>query len=461
MLPRELRQYSNRKLFIVLGAIIVVAFIATAASLMAISALVLVRQVGQTNNSARTQLQALLLDLRIAESSNRGYFVTGDLDYLGRYKTAASKARSDYARLEKQTAALNYHDAVVKLGPLIDERIQGMERSNQLNQAAMQDPGQDPSLLATNLEQSKPVMDRIDSAAESIMHEQTSQVSQSSVGMESLITVARDISIATLILTLILAATIDYLYAKAIKNERELDQAKDEFVSLASHQLRTPATGIKSILATLVAEDFGPLNQRQAYFMRKALESNERELGIIEELLNVAKVDAGRLMLNPGNFDMRELVATLVSEQRRAIEDKHITLHIRQPDHPVQAYADEEKLLMAAGNLLDNARKYTPEGGTITLTLRGTRKETILSIADTGMGIDSAEIAHIFDRFQRSRDVVSGHIEGTGLGLYLAQKVAQLHNGGIEVSSKKGQGSRFVLKFPYRKVPDVPQDSHS
>jgi signal transduction histidine kinase len=259
---------------------------------------------------------------------------------------------------------------------------------------------------------------------------------------------SRDISVGTLIVTLLVAGIINHLYIKAIEAERKLDLAKDEFVSLASHQLRTPATGVKSILSTLAAGDFGPLAERQAYFVNKALKSNERELAVIEELLNVAKADAGRLVLNPSQVDVGTLVDTVVSEQRIGIEAKHIQLKVKHPARPVVITADHDKLYMALSNLIDNARKYTPESGTISVRVSRRDAGAAVEVADTGIGIDASEIGQIFDRFGRARAALAGNVDGAGLGLYLTHRITELHQGSIEVDSKLGRGSCFTLFLP-------------
>ncbi len=443
MLPRELRQYSNRKVFLTLGAIIGVSFTATIATLIALTALTAVRHTASVNNSARAQLQALLLDLRTAESSNRGYVITNDPNYLSRYAKALADAKSSLAQLDVQTAQASYRDDFNLLKPLVISKLAALDNTVKLKQS----DGQEAGLIA-NLDGSRAIMDQIEVISGRIENRQTVQLNQDRKNVQAWADIARDISVLTLALTLALAGFMYYLYLKAIQSERQLDRAKDEFVSLASHQLRTPATGIKSILSTLVAGDFGPLNERQSYFMRRALESNERELGIIEELLNVAKADAGRLILHCTEFELGKLIDAIAGEQRGVIDQKNQNLTIKQPNHPLKIYADEEKLYMAIGNLLDNARKYTPEFGKISVAIYSRHGEVHVEVADTGVGIDPDELEHIFDRFQRATEAVHGNVEGAGLGLYLARRIAELQGGTIEVSSRLGKGTKFVMILP-------------
>lgn len=445
MLPRKLRQYSNRRLFIALGAIIVVALVATIATLVALSTLVAVRETAKVSSAARFDMQNIRLKLRTAESGARGYFITGDPDFLVRYKDATSQARSYMDKLAKESKDTPYAGQVAALQPVVNAKLANMDQSVQL----FQQGGIGQPQLNANFEQGKVLMDQILTQSSAITGQQTSELNHDQRSMSGLAGIARDISVATLVVTLVLAGIVNYLYIKAIEAERELDRAKDEFVSLASHQLRTPATGVKSILSTLAAGDFGPLAERQAYFINKALQSNERELTIIEELLNVAKADAGRLVLHPSQVDLVALVDTVISEQRRAIEAKHITLDFKRPSKPVVIEADQEKLYMALGNLLDNARKYTPDAGSITIKVSHHHDGgATVEVADTGIGIDASEISQIFDRFGRARTALAGNVDGAGLGLYLAHRITELHHGTIKVDSKKGRGSRFTLTLP-------------
>jgi len=422
LLPRELKQYSNRKLFIALGAMIGVAIIATVATLVALSALTSVRHTAQVNSAAKDKLQSLLRDLRTAESTNRGYLITGDADYLARFDKSITDTEALLANLDQQTKTASYRADITKLIPLVRSQISSLGDTVKIIQSGQRDE----AATVANLEDGKRVMDKVEQLAASIEQTQQTQQNRDRSRVQALADIARDISVLTLVLTLFLSGTIYYLYLKAIQSERRLDRAKDEFVSLASHQLRTPATGIKSILSTLVAGDFGPLNERQSYFMKRALESNEHELSIIEELLNVAKADAGRLMLHSTQFMLDGLIDAIVLEQSAAIAQKNQHLTIKRPSHPVKVFADEEKLYMAIGNLLDNARKYTPEFGKITIAISSRHGEVYVEVADTGIGIDPDELSHIFDRFQRASDAVRGNVEGAGLGLYLALRIAEL-----------------------------------
>lgn len=427
---------------------IAVTFIATTATVFAISALMVYRAGAQNHNDTRIQTEMLLESLGVAETSQRGYLLTGDPAYLANYDAAVKRIPTDLSEITEKSAGNSAAADIDNLKPLVDAKLAEMARPIAMHQAG----DAAGALEAVKSGEGQALTDQIRQIAKDIQVKETQQLAADRDAVSNLAMLARDISIVSMLATLGLTILVYWLYLKAIQSERRLDKAKDEFVSLASHQLRTPATGIKSILSTLVAGDFGPLNEKQEYFMKRALQSNERELAIIEELLNVAKADAGRLILHATPFSLDELIRSIAGEQRAAIAEKHQEFKLKLPNHPVPVVADEEKLYMAIGNLLDNARKYTPEEGELSLSLSNRGEYVRIEVTDSGIGIEPDEINHIFDRFHRASDALRGHVEGAGLGLYLAGRIIELHDGTIEVSSKPGKGTKFVMILPQGEI---------
>ncbi len=421
-----------------------VTFITTTATLFVISALLIYRQGAQARNDTRVQIEHVLSTLADAETAQRNYLITGSDSFLTPYKTDVAQVPGQMSKIIAATKGDDARADVEKLNTLVAQRVQLMAQTVALAQA-----GDTPAVQQAVASGAGPaIMDQVRGLVLHIEATESAQLASDHETVAALGMLARDMSVLNLLAVLVLSGLIYWTYLKAIQSERRLDRAKDEFVSLASHQLRTPASGIKSILATLKSGDFGPLNERQDYFIGRALQSNERELSIIEELLNVAKADAGRLTLHATVFDLDALVGTILGEQRPAIAEKGLKLEVRRPARPVNIVADEEKLYMAIGNLLDNARKYTPETGKILVAVSANHGQARVEVTDTGIGIEPDDISHIFDRFHRAREAVDGHAEGTGLGLYLAGRIAELHDGAIEVNSKLGKGTKFVMILP-------------
>ncbi len=232
-----------------------------------------------------------------------------------------------------------------------------------------------------------------------------------------------------------------------LTKERQLDLAKNEFVSLASHQLRTPASGVKAVLHMLASGDFGPLSDVQRKYLQRAIDSNDRQIRIIEDLLNVARADAGTFDLALDYINLAELVRAVAYEHQAPMAAKQQSFEADIPDE-LWAVVDGPKLEMVADNLISNAVKYTPAAGRIMVTLQQSHQEVILTVTDTGVGIAPEQLPVIFAKFGRVENELSAPADGTGLGLYLAKHLVLLHNGDITVASRPGRGSTFRVNLP-------------
>ncbi len=228
--------------------------------------------------------------------------------------------------------------------------------------------------------------------------------------------------------------------------QKEVQTAKDDLLSLASHQLRTPATVVKQYVGMLLQGYGGKLSSQQMDMLSSAYESNERQLEIINQLLYVARLDAGRISLRKEMVDVAALVKSVVADQTQAAKDRQQTVSVKTPKQ-LEALADPRYLRMALENLLSNAIKYTPEGGSIHLRARHAGHEVLVSVSDTGVGLAPAATATIFDKFTRVENSLSTDVNGSGVGLYLTREIINLHGGDIEVESEPGHGSTFTVRL--------------
>jgi signal transduction histidine kinase len=224
--------------------------------------------------------------------------------------------------------------------------------------------------------------------------------------------------------------------------------AKDDFLALASHQLRTPATGVKQYLGMIVEGFAGPLTELQQKLINKAYESNERQLSIINEMLFVARADAGQVKIQEGNINLRLLVQDIIEEQQVAFRNKQQTCKINIPEGDVTIIGDEQYLRMAIENIVSNATKYTPEGGRIDVILTDNPEDITIEVCDTGVGVAEEDQDKLFKKFSRIPNNLSGVVSGSGLGLYLVKKVVESHKGSVTFKSKKGEGSKVKITLP-------------
>lgn len=232
------------------------------------------------------------------------------------------------------------------------------------------------------------------------------------------------------------------------KELQRLNESKDEFISLASHQLRTPATAIKQLLGILLEGFVGPVPENIEKVIRKTYESNERQIDIINSLLQVAQVDAGKVVLRKKASDLNSMLRELVRHYEGVIAERDQTVRLLIKAEPLPGNVDEQYFRMAIENILDNASKYTKSGGKIDVRSKKNGMYAHIAIKDTGVGISEEDIANLFQKFHRVTNDLSHSISGSGLGLYWVKKIVDLHNGKIEVESQEGKGTTFHIYVP-------------
>lgn len=236
----------------------------------------------------------------------------------------------------------------------------------------------------------------------------------------------------------------------ARQKQEEVQTAKDDLLSLASHQLRTPATVVKQYVGMLLQGYGGKLSDQQVDMLNNAYESNERQLDIINQLLYVARLDAGRITLHTKKLDIVHLLESVVHDQRAAIEEREQRLTLKLPNRQLNVEADPHYLRMVFENLLSNAIKYTPEKGSITIEAHRLLNDVSVRFKDSGVGIDPAVQDNIFEKFTRVENELSTDVNGSGVGLYLTKQIVELHSGTISVRSKARKGAAFTVHLPFR-----------
>lgn len=252
----------------------------------------------------------------------------------------------------------------------------------------------------------------------------------------------------------LLSRTLIYaLQRKRVEEQRveqllELSRSKDEFISIASHQLRTPATGVKQFVGMLLEGLAGDLSEQQRSLLEKAYESNERQLKIVSDLLKVAQVDAGKVNLRKTTVQVDAFVGAIVREQRPILADRGQTISVKPESLPVDVLLDDGLMRMVLENIIDNASKYSEAGSEVLVQLSEQAKTVKIMVTDDGVGIDPESADRLFQKFSRLDNSLSAKVGGTGLGLYWAQKVVELHGGHISFKQRKPRGTTFTVEVP-------------
>jgi signal transduction histidine kinase len=235
----------------------------------------------------------------------------------------------------------------------------------------------------------------------------------------------------------------------ADQNERliELDRMKDEFIAIASHELRTPLTSISGYVEMSLDSTEEPLSPARESYLRVVQRNVERLATLVDHLLFLARADSQRLEHDRHPLDLAGIVNEAAETARPAARAKNLSLDVETEPLP-HVLADRSQLLRLVDNLVSNAIKFTPVGGTVRLTACRDGSSAVLEVSDTGIGISPAEQPQLFTRFFRAASAIDNAIPGTGLGLAISQLIAQAHGATIEVRSAPGEGATFRLALP-------------
>jgi signal transduction histidine kinase len=233
---------------------------------------------------------------------------------------------------------------------------------------------------------------------------------------------------------------------------KEIDQTKDDFISMASHQLRTPLTSIKGYLSMVLEGDGGTLNPAQQKMLNQAFTSSQRMVYLISDLLNVSRLRTGKFVVETQPADLSKVIESEIEQLTETAKLHGIQLIYNKPQHFPMLMLDETKIRQVIMNFIDNALYYTPSGGHITVTLDDRPDTVEFTVTDDGIGVPASERPHMFTKFYRASNAKKARPDGTGLGLFMAKKVVIAHGGAIIFSSREGKGSTFGFTLAKAKL---------
>lgn len=236
-----------------------------------------------------------------------------------------------------------------------------------------------------------------------------------------------------------------------VTKEMEVDRAKSEFVSLASHQLKTPLTSIKWLSEMLAAENAEPLTAKQLEYVRTIKTSARQMVEMVNDLLSMSRIELGTLAMTIEEFDIDALVREVVAEQQHAADMKRVAIALTSDPKFPKLHADRKLVRMILQNLLSNAIKYSHDGGTVEFELSlvsSTHEVIFLRVKDSGIGIPEKEQQNVFQKLYRAENAQKLVPDGTGLGLYVIKTILARASGGITFESKEGAGTTFFVSIP-------------
>lgn len=223
---------------------------------------------------------------------------------------------------------------------------------------------------------------------------------------------------------------------------------KTEFVSMVSHELRTPLTSIKGYVSMLREGELGAMTSEQGEFLDITLANADRLMGLINDLLDISRIESGRLRLSISEFDFAAVIDAVRSDMRTMGETKRITTVVEGNATPVRIRADRDRVVQILANLLSNAYKYSPEDTTVRIRTQVEQRVARIQVVDQGMGLSEQDLAKLFTKFFRTEAAKRHGIGGTGLGLSICRQLVELQGGEMTVKSELGAGSTFAFTLP-------------
>ncbi len=239
---------------------------------------------------------------------------------------------------------------------------------------------------------------------------------------------------------------------------RQLDQTKDDFISMASHQLRTPLTSVKGYVSMVLEGDAGKVTPLQRKLLNQSFVSAQRMVYLISDLLNVSRLRTGKFVIEPTPSNLAKVIKDEIEQLQETAKGRGLELTFNRPEKFPTLMLDETKIRQVIMNFIDNAIYYTPTGGKIEVSLADKPDSVEFTVADNGIGVPKHEQHHLFSKFFRAQNAKRARPDGTGLGLFMAKKVVVAQGGAIIFKSKEGQGSTFGFSFAKEKLQPLPPE---
>ena len=240
-----------------------------------------------------------------------------------------------------------------------------------------------------------------------------------------------------------------------ISHLKELDKMKSEFVAMVTHELRAPIAVVEQQLTVILSKMAGDVTEKQEQLLSRAKERTRGLLDLIKDLLDLSKIEAGKMVQYKEPLYLQEVIQRVVDSMRSEAENKKIDLQFSSPPKISFIHADRNSMEGIFTNLISNAIKYTPEGGKVWVHLGEEGGFVKANVSDTGIGIKKEDLSRIFDKFYRVKTTETRQIVGTGLGLSIVKSIVDAHLGSITVISKEGEGTTFTVSFPKESNPTL------
>ncbi len=463
---REQMAFSTRSLWLMVGAVALLVVVNGTVFSLSVQALTARQDKVQHSQRVLTDLESMLSTLDEAETGQRGYLLTGDPTYLAPYTGAQQQVTPDLKALQNlvRDDPSQYQRAAM-LVPLITSKINEMRQTVQLRQAGQTSA----AMQIVNTNDGEQMMVQIRQIVGAMEADENALISRrSALAASNLTTVTVTFVLGTLALLLVLlllalamqqmmrqrerlaAERLALLEVESAARQRaeEAVQLRDDFLSVASHELRTPITAISGttqLLERRLLRGDAP-DPRVGELLEVQSRQTKRLLLLIEGMLDATRIERGQFTLQRAPVELTGLIRPIAAELELT-SLKH-TVQFSAPAQPITIVGDAQRLEQVWYNLLQNAIKYSPAGGLVTITLARERKRALITITDQGIGIPAAAVPRLFDPYFRAANTEGRRISGLGVGLHVAKAIITQHGGTITVTSVEGAGSTFAVALP-------------
>jgi signal transduction histidine kinase len=457
-----LRLYRGRWLALVFAPLLLAILVNGYLAMHSLNTLTASERLVSHSRAVLAQIRAVESQLVDAESAQRGYLLTGDALYLASYTAAHVSLDSELAQLRTLTADdTAQHRRLAAVEPLLAPLFDEWQRAIDLR--AQQRISEAIAITSADEVQQTIVSTRTRfaemSAVEANLRDSRLRAASSSLNeAQATMLVA---SIADVVLLLMLFALVWRAFAARERHLREEQAARataeaavalrDDFLSIASHELRTPVAVLLG--NTQLLERVLSSRVRQDTHVRQSFAAIQRQLtriqALIATMLDVSRIERGHLKIEHDTIDLVALVQAVVDEVRTTTQPHPIELVV-PTDPPLDVFVDGDTLRLeqVMFNLLQNAIKYSPDGGPIQVEVRRADNWASVVVTDHGLGIAAEALPHLFERFYRAPEVRSEHISGLGIGLYIVREIVTLHGGDVSVASEQGAGTTLTVRLP-------------
>lgn len=386
-------------------------------------------------------LNNLLYSLTSAETGQRGYLITQNTAYLAPYTSALPAVQKDIKTLQTSPLSSQFKPQISEITAIANKKMSELK----LTVATVHSQGQAAAFAIVNTNVGINDMATLKHLIGGISATQGNNIRANITAAKARVQLLGYAAPFATVTDVFLVAAILYLSRKAMKKEQQLDVLQEQFVAIASHQLRTPATIVKQYLNLLLDGVFGKLSKKQKDVLAIVSASNERGIKVANDLLSIARIDNKEINVSGEPVDLCQLLTQVINHYREALsKSKQQKLVVRMPKRAVMARVDPFYVSLIFENLIENASKYSEDHKKIYVTLKSTHGFITFSVKDQGDGIDQNDASLLFKKFSRLNEAVK-KVEGSGLGLYLVKQAALLHGGDAIVQSTLGKGSTFTV----------------